>query len=745
MGKQVIILISIICIQMATILHAQISHGGKPLPLTMPAMRSAGLFREMPPFDVVEQLRLDSLNESDLKSGFHFAYKFMTDFTPDNSGSWFTQADGTRVWRLGIRSAGAYSINILFSEYQLPEGAQVFLYNPDQSHVLGSFNHLNNSDLNILPVAPVKGDELIIEYQEPANAAFHGKLKIGEVNHDYRNIKAYEPKDDHRLFWCMPPLACVQQDTAKYDDIGRSVVLIVINGETACTGTLINNTQNDGKPYLLTASHCLNNQFRIENPDYEAVAGNIVTFFHYESPLCDPVVRGAEEMSMSSARFRATNEQTDMALLELLETPPAFYRPYYAGWNAKDEGTAPYAGIHHPGASVKRFNTADDVTLETFNIQNTDFIENGHWLIKEWTTGSTAGGSSGSPLFDDNNLVIGALSGGNSTCPRPYNDYYFTLSNSWDVSPEEDKQLKTWLDPAGTNTEQTCQGLDPYLSAPCLRISNIKESGKADRTETTLLPSPATGPAFGNNSLGMNEFAEAYKIIGNALVYGTYIVTPSIENPEDMEVELTIYKGSGKPETLLHTEIFKPAFITLDEEDIFIDSVKPLNRIQETFVTFSEPVEVSGNFFIGYKIRASSDNSAFSAFNLAKGETSKNTTWLRYKDEWIEATEHPAVPMSTALFIDPVIQYNTASANTTVESPHPIRIFTETVSGTIHIIVSESIRHAMYSIVTPDGRTVGKGTLRYGQNIVASPSFQPGIYLVNIRYDNKSFTQKILF
>lgn len=135
-----------------------------------------------------------------------------------------------------------------------------------------------------------------------------------------------------------------------------------------------------------------------------------------------------------------------MALLELKETPPAYYQPYYAGWNAKDEGTAPYAGIHHPGGSVKRVNTTKLVESATY--PGMDFIKNGHWHVKEWTSGSTAGGSSGSGLFDSNNQLIGGLSGGESSCPAPYNDFYFALSQSWEASTDADKQLKTWLDPA---------------------------------------------------------------------------------------------------------------------------------------------------------------------------------------------------------------------------------------------------------------------------------------------------------
>ena len=92
-------------------------------------------------------------------------------------------------------------------------------------------------------------------------AVFPGKLAVGEVNHGYRKFRISEPQPDFTAFQCMPAVACYQDSTTRYDAIERSVVLMIINGTTGCTGTLINNTANDGNPYLLTASHCLNNQF----------------------------------------------------------------------------------------------------------------------------------------------------------------------------------------------------------------------------------------------------------------------------------------------------------------------------------------------------------------------------------------------------------------------------------------------------------------------------------------------------
>ncbi len=465
-----LILIGIGCLFTCLIGHAQISIGGQPLPYIITKSLSKELFIQMPPFNLEEQLQIDALESTDLRNGYRFAYKFMGNYTPDNSGIRFTLPDGTKVWRLGIHSPKAYSLNVLFSEYHLPEGARLFLYNEEQTEILGAFSHLNNSKLGLLPIAPLLGDKIIIEYQEPAKVSFPGKLTLGEINHGYRQIRVSEPQPDQSSFWCMPPVACFQDTTTRYNEIERSIVLLIINGTTSCSGTLLNNTANDKTPYILTASHCLNGQFQIQNPDYEKIAGSIICYFNYNSPQCNPVEPGHTDQTLASAHFRAANEATDMALLELLNKPPTEYNAYYAGWNAQNNGDAPYICIHHPNGSPKRIIvTEGEVELTSYIIQEMDFTPNSHWKVDRWSIGCTAGGSSGSPLIDANNHVIGGLTGGASYCNSPINDYFFSIQKSWSNPTDSSKQLKYWLDPIGNDFPPICKGLDSNQTTASLK------------------------------------------------------------------------------------------------------------------------------------------------------------------------------------------------------------------------------------------------------------------------------------
>lgn len=728
-------------------LKAQVSHGGRPLPLSLMRSTNGQMFKEMPPFDVQEELRIDSLNESDLRSGFRFAYKFITDYNRYNSGVTFTGPDGTRVWRLGIYSPGALSINVLFTEYELPEGAQLFLYNEDQTQILGSFNHLNNSELNLLPVSPIQGDRLIIEYQEPANASFQGRLTVGEVNHGYRSLRGLEPGDNTSLISKIPPLACYQDGTNDYAQWGQSVVLLIIDGSVGCTGTLINNTDNDGKPYLLTASHCLNKQFTMKNPDYEKIAGSIVCFFNFNSPFCDPILRGTEEMSTASTYFKAVNEMADMALLELTATPPVYYRPYYAGWNAQEVGPAPYTCIQHPQYSVKRISISDeDLAPFTLTDPNMIFYENAHLHVKTWEVGYTASGSSGSPLFNADGEIIGALSGGQSSENSPKNDYFFSLKKPWDAIDTPERQLKYWLNPSDDETK-VCEGLDPYKSTPCFRLSNIYDSGNQENAECTLYPGSEKAYLFGNNPANITEYAEAYQVAKAGTLYGAYFVTPPAgANYKQMEVEVTVYSGDSKPSTLLYTETFQPTYSNKSIlDDTFIETAKSLNRSQESYIHFSKPVNVSGKFYIGYKLKSVPENTYFSAYNLPKGKTTRNTAWVHDKNGWRQATEYTQAGFSTSLFIDPVIQYGNPVSNEKLEANEQVLIHLGPEKGMVHLVLPDGIEKATYTLHSAQGKVSENGEITDRQATLHFLKLTSGVYFLTVHYGEKHYTQKIIF
>jgi hypothetical protein len=700
----------------------------------------------MPAFDIEAELRSDELTDGDLRAGYRFAYKFITGFNRSNSGTTFTLPDGTQVWRLGIRSEGALSVNVLFTEYELPEGAQVFLYNPARTHILGAFNHLNNSADGILPVSPVEGDEIIIEYVEPAMASFPGRLTVGEVNHGYRSLLGYEPAGNRNEYSCMAsPLCLGEGEDEGYDRLSRSVVLLIIDGISACTGVMVNNTLNDGKPYLLTASHCFNKNFSLTNPDYEAIAGRIICFFNYTSPTCDNMVRGTEEMSVASAFCRAVNEKNDLTLLELREAPPAYYRPYYAGWTIEENGgTPPFSSIHHPRASVKRINIYEgNLSLKTFNISETAFYGNAHWNVPRWSMGSTDRGSSGAPLFDASYRLTGYLSGGSSTCLQPVDDYYAAFFKAWNSSANAGEQLKAWLNPSGSE-KTTLDGLDPYGDNPAVRLSNIGNLKLQDSITVTRLSTPATGNLFGINSLQTREYAEEYRLPQEAWIEGLYMVTPAVSDPPDsMEVEIAIYEGSESPRTLLHAEAFSPVYRDLsliDSSFTYID--KRLDRAQESFVRFSRPVHVPpGSFYAGYRIK-STGSSEFAVYNLPKGATAAGSAWVNNKGVWMPSSAHPLSPFATSLFLDPVVSYYNDSSGEAISREEPL-VWVDPSLRQIHIQLPGSSVGDICRIYSVSGQLLRENAVSTSETVIPASSLVSGVYVLQIGRGRHAYAKKI--
>lgn len=84
--------------------------------------------------------------EQDESVPYRFGYAFEVDLGLDNGGTWTELPNGDRIWRLRIVSPGAYSINLIYDDFWLPEGAKFFIYNVDRSTVIGAFTAANNKE-----------------------------------------------------------------------------------------------------------------------------------------------------------------------------------------------------------------------------------------------------------------------------------------------------------------------------------------------------------------------------------------------------------------------------------------------------------------------------------------------------------------------------------------------------------------------------------------------------------------------
>ena len=71
-------------------------------------------------------------------------------------------------------------MTVIFSEFNIPEGASLHIYNGDRSQLTGTYTNEDFLNTNgFMESEDILDDELVIEYHEPANALYHGNIRIG--------------------------------------------------------------------------------------------------------------------------------------------------------------------------------------------------------------------------------------------------------------------------------------------------------------------------------------------------------------------------------------------------------------------------------------------------------------------------------------------------------------------------------------------------------------------------------------
>jgi lysyl endopeptidase len=729
-------------------LQAQRSYGGRPLSMEeeVAYVRAlADYLVELPSFDVDSLLREDSIYHNP-NGALRFAHKMFVNLSPENSGIIFNLEDGTKIWKLGLRSKGAYSLNVIFEEYIVPPGARLYLYNPDKTQVLGSFTSDNMQESGEFAIAPVSGEEIMIEYHEPADAAFPGRLRLTEVNHDYRGPMLLGTKFDKLNLPCVPELSC----QAEYDSIGRSICLLILNGTTYCTGTFVNNTACDGRPLLLTAAHCLEN-----NP---SLAGRTVVFMNYLSPRCMHQIRGSEEFSLSGCQALAFSEETDYLLMELKEEIPPDYRLYLAGWSrdtlARHE--SPFACIHHPYGEGKRYaQTTDSLTYATWPYPGDGFDPYSHWSVRQWQEGHTWTGSSGAPLLNKHHQLIGFLtggdSGGSSGCgPYQLGDFFVRFQKAWDYESDSLNQLAHWLDPLSSDA-LTISGLDPNQLNPARRITNLRPT---DSIAGLRHENPGNGFLFGHNSFEYKIFAEEFRQDSNSMLKGVYLVPSKGVKSSSSPVYIDVMKGGFVPEETLVSVELNPYYLEYRNRN-FHETSKVHFANAENYVCFDPPLSVGKHFYVAIRlVYPSKTVAAIDSFALYsayhKERTAKNTVWVNNGTDWEFFTAMNRRAHSSSLWLEPVVMKDTLPV---VEPP----LVVDTLSQRIPLYYSlqDRLLHISFPtgwrspfeirIFDPAGRLMHFTSTEQETMTLYIPESFKGFYIIQLTERRRRYVQKIVF
>lgn len=436
--------------------YSQDSQGGQPYGLTNTLSRITPV-NELPNVDINALLLEDS--EKPPGTPFRYGIRIPVDSSPINSGIWDILPDGTKIWRFHISSRNAFALSLIFDSFHLPEGSKLYLYNPDNSIIFGAYTSLNNSEDEIFATPLLKGEELIIEYSEPPIVKEEYKLHIEFVVHDYKDVlNFYENRDRE----CGVNVVCSEADPF-VDQYSAAAWLDM--GGWICSGAMINNTNQDLTPYFLTADHCV-----------DGLSPGVFRFyFNYETTSCGGTYASYGSYAYGSTlRSRSYSMDPDFALLEINGSIYDSWGVYYAGWNRSSSAPTISCGVHHPSGNPKKINFDNDQASSWY----WDFPTYSHWQVY-WDEGGTEGGSSGSPLYDDDGRIVGQLSGGpEGACGDTY-DLYGKLSRAWDGSSSSTR-LRDWLDPTDsgvTYLNGTYNGYSPELTVGAPNGGETLEAG----------------------------------------------------------------------------------------------------------------------------------------------------------------------------------------------------------------------------------------------------------------------------
>lgn len=437
-----------------TFSFSQQGDGGNPKSTDL-ILNSADLQEYIFESPVISVLQAEDLVTDAAGTGpWRFGFNNETNLTMENAGYWRILPNGGKIWRVRVTCENALTVNLTFANVAIPEGNELYVYNPKKDFILGKFTsyHLYQGELG---TELIPGNSAIVEYYIPAqNAQIPAHLTITKVTHGYRTAAEFVEKAFGSSGSCNLNANC--PEGAAWVNQRNSAVMLVSGSSGFCSGALINNTLNDGKPYVLTADHCYSNPatwiFRFNWQSVGCANGTNPTF-----------------QSLSGAVLRARAAASDFCLVEITgglvgATVPAAYVPYFSGWDKTGIAPTSAVGIHHPAGDIKKISFEDQALISTtFG----SCPANSHWGVTGWDLGVTEGGSSGSPLFDQNHRIIGQLHGGASACGASVlSDEYGKVSYSWNpAGSNSTNQLEIWLDPNSTGAS-FIDGYDPFGAPP---------------------------------------------------------------------------------------------------------------------------------------------------------------------------------------------------------------------------------------------------------------------------------------
>ncbi|MEM8585557.1 MAG: carboxypeptidase-like regulatory domain-containing protein [Bacteroidota bacterium] len=356
------------------------------------------------------------------------------------------------AWSITFQVEGAPGLGLFLNEVDLPDGSYLEWSADGQDGQ--KFTQSDVSSERRLFLGFVSGETGQLRYYAAGEPTDQPPFRLWRIDQVFRPevFKASGmAKDFDDSNECQIDANCPAGDGWDEEKSSNArLMVIVAEGVGICSGNLMNNTAENGRPLLLTGFHC----FDGFTPLYD-----MWTFdFGFRYPTCGstdpnppPFVR------YTGSEYLAGRRENDFLLLEISDTDFDSDFHFFAGWDRSDGNVAGDLIIfHHPAADVQKLSTGNEgmtVFGGSINWDNGVVTPPNHHYRMNLNTGNAEPGSSGSAVFDDNRRVRGHINGGVISCPDT--DPFLWIGRlhlAWTGGGTPDSRLSDWLDPLQLDT-----------------------------------------------------------------------------------------------------------------------------------------------------------------------------------------------------------------------------------------------------------------------------------------------------
>ncbi|MEY4937660.1 MAG: hypothetical protein RIS64_4019 [Bacteroidota bacterium] len=435
---------------------------------------------EIPTFEIqgltntdIEKLRAEDVKRAQQGEPQRVAVPIQARINTTEQGTWINLGN-KKVWLLEVRAKNATQMAPIFNNLNLKSGSEIWIFTANKTLLMGPITSENipqNVDRTVTDFLPAEAITIVYFTDQQAD------LTISGINFGYEAGFGSAAA-------CNVDASSSQGDCFKFE---QKAVAVLLNdddhGSAQCTGTMINNTMQDFRPFLLTANHCFDGG--LVNPSSMRVRFKWQTGITIQRNVSGRTVFEGH-VTFIGANLRARSQaNADFALIELFTQPQVNHDVTYLGWSRT---ATPQVStiLHHPAGDFMKITRDAQPATQTTN--NSEFGDRG-WKIALQGGGDfgvTQGGSSGASLLNENHLVCGQNFGGELTDCNQVGERtkdYGRFGVSWNGDGTMSSRLSDFLASNGSVEQLTptfqltgtkiisCKGVKQTIGAPNLVTS----------------------------------------------------------------------------------------------------------------------------------------------------------------------------------------------------------------------------------------------------------------------------------